>query len=102
LHWFCARSHKDDDEAHFEEDVKDILKDESESRRKEREQKVQAAQDRTTTVFDSLQLFAFDGQDAAQCQSWLEDNLAKQMQRCDVCIRQYHRGRRKFKEQLTE
>jgi len=84
------------------EDVQDILKDESESHRKEREQKVQAARDRTSTVFDSLQLFAFDGQDAAQCQSWLEDNLAKQMQRCDICIRQYHRGRRKFKEQLTE
>lgn len=78
------------------------MKDETEPQRKEREQKVQAARDRTSTAFDSLQLFAFNGEDAAQYQTWLEDSLAKQMQRCDVCIRQYHRGRRKFKEQLAE
>jgi senataxin len=103
LHWFCPRDvDTDPDGYYFPEDLIDQKVDDNDKAREERETKCEGARHRTQLVFKALQLFAFDGSDAADYQSWLEEQLASQMQRCDICIREYHRGRRRFKEELTE
>lgn len=92
----------DDTGIYFTEDVQDRIQNENEDARRQREKKVEESRARSRLVFDALQLFAFDGADAAKCQDWMTEHLTEQMQRCDVCVRQYHRERRKFKEKLNE
>jgi senataxin len=103
LHWFCPRDvSTDPDGFYFAEDLIDQQEDDSTGARAERGTKCEEARHRTQLVFKALQLFAFDGADATNYQLWLEEQLALQMQRCDICIREFHRGRRTFKEELTE
>ena len=64
--------------------------------------KLEEAVARRTLVLESLQIFAFDGKDAAQYQGWLEARLALQMRRCDICIREFYRGRKVLKERLNK
>lgn len=101
LHWFCPRQGADDFEVYFPEDIQGRLQNEDDDSARARLKRVEDAISRKSLVFDSLQIFAFDGKDAAQYQQWLEDRLGAQM-RCDICVREYHRGRRKFKEKLNE
>jgi len=101
LHWFCPRNNEDSD-YHFAEDLQDELLGETAQARDVRMQKLQGAKSRKTLVFDSLQIFAFDGKDAAQYQKWMKDRLKQQMTQCDVCTREYYRGRRDLKQKLDE
>lgn len=101
LHWFCPRSDEDNN-YHFPEDLQDELLGESEQACDVRTKKLQEAKSRKILVFDSLQIFAFDGKDAAQYQRWMKDRLKQQMTQCDVCTREYYRGRRELKQKLEE
>jgi len=101
-HWFCPRNASDEDGFYFAEDLTEAGKDIAEELQKSKTKKCDEAKRKTQVVFKALQLFAFDGADAAPHQKWLEDQLGEQMQQCDICIREYHRGRRRFKEELTE
>lgn len=101
LHWFCPR-HEDDNEYYFPEDLQDDLIGETEQAHNVRTTKLQEAKARKALVLESLQIFAFDGKDAAQYQVWMKERLMQQMTRCDVCTREYYRGRRDLKQKLEE
>jgi len=102
LHWFCPRSAIDDNELYFSEDLQLSEYGEETESSPHRRQKIDDARARRDLVFDSLQIFAFDGKDAAEYQNFLEVQLAVQLGQCDICIREFHRGRRDFKHKLHE
>ena len=101
-HWFCPRNSLDDGGLYYPEDVQGNPHYEDNISTEERTSEVVKANSRKAQVFEALQIFAFDGKDAAQYQDWLEEHLGEQMRRCDVCVREFHRGRKSFKEQLNE
>ncbi|KXT17167.1 hypothetical protein AC579_317 [Pseudocercospora musae] len=99
VHWFCPRQ-KDDDAAHFfDEDVGDSS---SESRQEKaaRMEKIQEARARQDDAMETCILLAFNGPDAEPYQAKLKDCLSKQLTRCDICVREFHRARRRLRNQL--
>ncbi len=103
LHWFCPRD--DEDQGNFfPEDLEDAAetKGEDDPATKRRAKRVKEARTRKTLALDALQIFAFDGPDAAQHQRWLEEHLAEQLGQCSICVREFHRGRWDLKEKLEE
>lgn len=100
LHWFCPRSSIRDHRLFFEEDLIDATQAESDLPDAERERKIEESNSRKTLVYEALQIFAFDGNDAVPLQTWLQENLDIHMSRCETCARQYHRGRTELKEKL--
>ncbi|KAL1583890.1 hypothetical protein WHR41_07137 [Cladosporium halotolerans] len=99
VHWFCPRHGSDDGELYYDEDIQGIpsseIKDEE-----TRQSKVEEAQSRTSRVLDACTILAFDGGEAQVYQQQFKDSLRKQLIRCDICIRVYHRSRSQLKTSL--
>jgi senataxin len=66
----------------------------------DRKKKVEKAVGRKETVLNALPVFAFDGPDVVPFQEYLEQELAKLMAKCDVCVRVFHTARRELKHNL--
>lgn len=99
-HWFCPRSGPDDDALYYDEDT-DTLSDDSLEKEKEvRKKKLEEARSRQLDALSACKILAFDGDDARQYQEKLKRCLQVQLGRCDVCVREYHRGRRQLQALL--
>ena len=102
LHWLCSRSKDDEFDRCYDEDwTVAELEAESESARKARRKRAQAAAERKNLVFDAVQVFAFEGKDAKPYQDYMEKELDRLMHRCDVCVRTYHAARAELVERLS-
>lgn len=92
IHWFCPRHGSEDGGVYYDEDVQGTpaaeVKEEG-----GRQAKVEEAQARTTKVLDCCTILAFDGGEAEQYQIQFKESLAKQLTRCDICVRVFHRSR---------
>ena len=86
----------------FDEDLTRPLSSYSESTKAQCEQKARDARNRKSLVLDSSQIFAYDGKAAEPLQSWMREHLASQLSRCDICVREFHRGRRELRQKLEE
>ena len=100
LHWFCCRDGPDDDSVCYVEDVVHGKTPMTETETKRLERAVQPVHERKSLVIDALTIFAFDGDDAVPYQDWLKNALDDQLTQCDICIREFHRGRRELKQRL--
>ncbi|KAF7197080.1 Helicase SEN1 [Pseudocercospora fuligena] len=99
VHWFCPRQ-KDDDGGHFfDEDVGDSSS-ESKQEKAACMEKIQEARGRQDDAMETCILLAFNGPDAEPYQAKLKDCLSKQLTRCDICVREFHRARRRLRNQL--
>ena len=104
LHLLCPRTSPEDDSCWFEEDLPQFNKESNGTNGVdgEREQHVQEARERKELLLQGLIIFTYDGPDALAYQNWLKKRLEDQLQCCDICIREYHRGRKELKAKLDE
>lgn len=100
LHWFCPREKDDDSGFYFDEDLLittgELAQDASVTKR------VENAYKRRDLLKDALTIFAFDGPDAEGPQRTLEEGLAEQLSKCDICVREYHRLRDALRQHLLK
>jgi senataxin len=68
----------------------------------EERKRIQEADRRRELVLDCLLILAYDGEDVAQHQEYLKRRLDKDLERCDVCIRGYYRGKRELMQRLNK
>ncbi|KAI4743639.1 hypothetical protein E4T50_05936 [Aureobasidium sp. EXF-12298] len=99
-HWFCPRTSDDDSSVYFDEDNLNPVPQETETQKKARHAKVEEARQQKKKVLQACQILAFDGETALQLGSTLKSLLKLQLQRCTVCVREYHRGRQELKHDL--
>ncbi|KAI9652901.1 MAG: DEAD-box type RNA helicase [Alyxoria varia] len=102
LHLFCPRQDVIDTRVYLPEDLQGNDSASSEQSRAHLQERIDAAQSRKSMFLDSLRIFAFDGPDARPFQEYLEKRIDVQMSQCDVCVRQFHRGRRDLQQMLEE
>ncbi|KAM3415534.1 Helicase SEN1 [Cercospora zeina] len=98
LHWFCPRGPGREDGVYFDEDV-DAAQ-ESEEAKQARQELVGEAHERRDKALEVCIILAFDGSDALAYQQKLKASLQIQLTRCDICVREFHRGRRLLRNQL--
>jgi senataxin len=99
IHWFCPRHGSEDGGLYYDEDVQgtpagEVKEEES------RQTKIEEAQSRTTKVLDCCTILAYDGSEAEPYQNLLKDSLCKQLKRCDICVRVFHRNRGQLQTNL--
>ncbi|SMQ50457.1 unnamed protein product [Zymoseptoria tritici ST99CH_3D7] len=102
IHWFCPRSTSDDFNIYYDEDHCNVHTGETPSDRAVREGKIEEATQRREKVMLAMQILAYDGADAVAFQKSLTACLTKQLSRCDICIREYHRSRTSLRQSLEE
>ncbi|KAF2210866.1 hypothetical protein CERZMDRAFT_85797 [Cercospora zeae-maydis SCOH1-5] len=98
LHWFCPRGPGREDGVYFDEDV-DAAQ-ESEEAKQARQALAREAHERRDKALEVCIILAFDGSDALAYQQKLKASLQIQLTRCDICVREFHRGRRLLRNQL--
>ena len=81
-------------------DVK--VKEEEAQTEEDEKERCDASHQRKQLALDALQILAFDGEDATNWQIWLKERLQAQLTSCDVCIRNYHHGKKQMKQKLEE
>ncbi|KAI9657447.1 MAG: DEAD-box type RNA helicase [Bathelium mastoideum] len=104
LHLLCPRTSLEDPSCWFEEDLaktKDGSSDDDDTK-SEREKRIREAKERKELLMRGMIVFTYDGPDALHFQKWLKQRLEDQLQSCDICIREYHRGRKELKSYLEE
>lgn len=57
---------------------------------------------RRDLVFECLQIFAYDGDDVVPHQEYLKRLIDEQLGKCDICIRNYYKAKRRAMEKLQE
>ncbi|KAM0712205.1 hypothetical protein Q7P37_011299 [Cladosporium fusiforme] len=99
IHWFCPRYGSDDGTVYYDEDVQGLPASEVKEEGT-RQAKVEEAQSRTSQVLGACTILAYDGTDAQPYQIRFKDSLRKQLTRCDICVRVFHRSRGQLKTSL--
>lgn len=90
LHWFCQTSH--DDSPHTSAD--------SGLRSDEQIRLINDVDHRRSTVIECLQLFGYDGDEAIPHQESLVEALDRQLGKCDACIIEYYKAKRRMVDRL--
>ena len=102
LHWFCSRCKDDETDRCYDEDwTAAELEAETEDEKEARQKRAESALERKRLVLEAVQIFAFDGVEAKPLQEWVEKELNRLMQVCDVCVRTYHAARVELVEKLS-
>jgi senataxin len=99
MHWFCPRQGSEDGGLYYDEDVQGTSTGEVKEE-VSRQTKIEEAQSRTTKVLDCCTILAYDGSEAEPYQDQLKDSLCKQLKRCDICVRVFHRNRGQLQTNL--
>ena len=89
LHWFCQLN----DVAPETEDGQPVKLEISTS---------EDTAQRRDLVFECLQIFAYDGDDVVPHQEYLKRHIDEQLGKCDVCIGNYYKAKRRAMEKLQE
>ncbi|KAK5131737.1 hypothetical protein LTR08_000626 [Meristemomyces frigidus] len=92
VHWFCPRAYGDEGNF-FDEDCLNISGTENEEEKDTRLSKVKEAEAKRDDALEACRILAFDGSDAEGYHKTFKDGLNKQLTRCDVCVREFHRSR---------
>lgn len=93
VHWLCPRRAGHEGGVYFDEDVLASLPTESEATKSKRLEEVKGAEKRRDNVLEACTILAFDGEDARPYQDTFQDGLKRQLRRCEICVREYHRAR---------
>lgn len=93
IHWFCPRYGADDGTVYFDEDASTTSINEPEIDRTKRQTHIKEAQSRSAHVLDAFQILAYNSEDAHPFQEKLKRALGRQLTRCDICVREFHRSR---------
>jgi len=64
--------------------------------------RIEDAETRKALLLNAFQILAYDGGQAESLQVWLKEHLAEQLSCCDICVREYHRARRRLKQSLQQ
>lgn len=104
LHWFCPRQVDDNSKTNSAPEIQGTAHggDENTKLSLEERKRIQEADRRRELVLDCLLILAYDGEDVAQHQEYLKRRLDKDLERCDVCIRGYYRGKRELMQRLNK
>lgn len=89
LHWFCELN----DAASATEEEQPIKREIS---------RPEETAKRRDLVFECLQIFAYDGDDVVPHQEYLKRQIDEQLGKCDICIRNYYKAKRRAMEKLQE
>lgn len=89
LHWFCELN----DAVPAAEDGQPVKREIS---------TVEDTAQRRDLVFECLQIFAYDGDDVVPHQEYLKRHIDEQLGKCDICIRNYYKAKRRAMEKLQE
>ena len=100
LHIFCPRQDDDDLDRYEDNDADQDAELDKSLEQQQRRQRIQDAISRRETVFSCLSIFSFEGDEAVPHQEALKSRLDAQLQQCDICIREYYKGKRAFLEGL--
>lgn len=104
LHWFCPRTsgtRETESENFFPEDLVDQHDvDHSPEANLTRDRRIKEAKDRKWLVLRAMLLFSFNGEEAWPGQRFIETTLADKLEKCSVCVREFHRGRAEFQRWL--
>ncbi|KAB8337070.1 hypothetical protein FH972_021374 [Carpinus fangiana] len=102
-HWFCPRKGTEDAEVFYEEDLranKDV--DLSDAAAQARKKPIEDAKARQSLALNVMEIFAYSGDDAISYQNWIRTQLRDTVTQCDICSREYHRGRQELAQKLRE
>ncbi|KAF2851039.1 tRNA-splicing endonuclease-like protein [Plenodomus tracheiphilus IPT5] len=100
-HLFCPRIGADDGSNYYDEDVAAESNVDA-SRVEHRKHKIREAENRKWTALKSLEILAFDGDEAAPHKEWLISRLDTLMRTCDVCVRVFYQSRAEWKMRLID
>ena len=89
LHWFCELN----DAPSARENEQPVKREESTP---------EDTTQRRDLVFECLQIFAYDGDDVVPHQEYLKRHIDEQLGKCDICIRNYYKAKRRAMEKLQE
>nr|POE79379.1 helicase sen1 [Quercus suber] len=92
IHWFCPRVTAEDEDRFIDEDCLEILPSELAKEKEIRQSKIREAARRRDQVLEACVILAYDGAEAEPFKDKLKSGLQTQLQRCDVCVREYHRS----------
>ncbi|KAI5305347.1 hypothetical protein KEM56_004657 [Ascosphaera pollenicola] len=100
IHILCPRQ-SDDDMTLYEDDYaaslqKDIKPDPVLL------QRIEEAKARREKFLSCMKLLAFNGEEVADEQSWIYIKLQTTLERCDLCIKEYHKGKLWLMSELKE
>ncbi|KAL8777584.1 MAG: hypothetical protein Q9194_002479, partial [Teloschistes cf. exilis] len=90
LHWLCQTSH--DDSPHTSAD--------GGLRTDQQNRLLKDVDRRRLAVTDCLQLFGYDGDEAIPHQDSLVQALDRQLGKCDACITEYYKAKRRMVDRL--
>lgn len=90
LHWFCQTFH--DDSPHTSVD--------GGLRTDQQNRLLKDVDRRRLAVIDCLQLFGYDGDEAIPHQEYLVQALDRQLGKCDACITEYYKAKRRMVDRL--
>ncbi|RMY05333.1 hypothetical protein D0867_10062, partial [Hortaea werneckii] len=99
-HWFCPRTSPSDPNLFYDEDLLDQVKNETQQEKERRHKAIAEAESRRETAIAASEILAYS--DATSYQETFKDGLKHQLQRCDVCIREFHRSRARLRSTLEE
>lgn len=91
-HWFCPSYDLIDDSDGDHDPLASVVKVEASSE--------EDLTYRRKLVTDSLQLYAYDGEDVLPHQEYLKAQIDRQLGKCDLCIVQYYKARLEAMESL--
>lgn len=100
LHWFCPRQAIDDPGIYFDEDIYTQTGQLPQDRPERHLKRVEEAHARRDLLLEAFEIFAYDSSQAETPQKYIEKALEEQLGRCDICVREFHRSRRRLKQQL--
>lgn len=101
MHWFCPR-YGDDGGLFFDEDCLERLSKETAQEKNYRRMKLQEVELRRGDILEACKILAFDSADAAEYVDKFKRDLAIQLRRCDVCVREFHRSRALLNQLLEQ
>ncbi|KAH9874965.1 hypothetical protein J1614_004453 [Plenodomus biglobosus] len=100
-HLFCPRIDAEDGSTYYDEDIAGEPEVDA-SELEDRKLKIQEAEDRKWTALKSMEILAFDGEEAAPHKEWLISRLDTLMQTCDVCVRVFYQSRAEWRTRLID
>lgn len=99
IHYLCPRQF-DDDATLYEENYssteKDVKPDPVILER------IEEAKSRRQKFLSCMKLLAFNGEEVAKEQNWIYEKLQQTLDKCDLCIKEYHKGKVWLMNELKE
>lgn len=101
IHLFCPRE-GGDSSVYYDEDRASYDTEEDDQAKEQRRAHIEEAEKRKWIALDSLQILAYDGEEAEPHKQWVLKRMNEIMASCDVCVRRFHQCRTEWRQRLEE